>query len=267
MPPIRPMSAVERFLERLLERPSARLFGTRVQPVQVQRRIERAMEFGRRVERRLIRVPDRFTVRLPSADLGALDGAGGLPVELASGALEWARRQGYVLATRPRVAILGSETLRSGDIEVEARFSDTADGSSEPDVADLGHTRIFRAPVVRTPRATIIVRERGGREHTIVTDGGPLTIGRASDNTLTLSDERVSRQHARLQARGGVLILTDLDSTNGMRVNGERYTEVALGEGDVVEVGNTTLTIVTVDDGLADGSADAPADAPRGEED
>ena len=42
-----PLAAIERFFERLFERPSARLFRTHVQPVQIQRRIERAMETGR----------------------------------------------------------------------------------------------------------------------------------------------------------------------------------------------------------------------------
>ncbi len=214
------------------------------------------MELGRRAERSLVRVPDRFTVRLPSADLAALDRVGTLPVELASGALEWARRKGYVLAARPHVAILGSETLRPGDIEVEAHFSEFAGAQIGPAAGDLGETRVFRAPVVRAPRATIAVREPGGRERTIVTDGGPLTIGRGHSNTLDLTDDRVSRQHARLQARGGVLVITDLDSTNGLRVNGARQTDVALGEGDVVEVGNTTLTIIAVDDGLSGVAAD-----------
>ena len=39
-----PLTAVERFFERLFERPSARLFRARLQPIQIQHRIERAME-------------------------------------------------------------------------------------------------------------------------------------------------------------------------------------------------------------------------------
>ena len=39
-----PLAAIERFFERLLERPSARLFRARLQPVQLQRRIERAKQ-------------------------------------------------------------------------------------------------------------------------------------------------------------------------------------------------------------------------------
>ena len=256
MRPIRPMSAVERFFERLFERPSARLFSTRVQPVQVQRRIERAMEHGRIVDAGRTRVPDRFTVRLRRADIASLDRVAELPTELASGALEWARHRAYTLAARPSVAILADDALRSGDIEVEARFSDLKAGPALEIAEELGRTRVFAVPVVRAPRATLEVREPGGRARTIVADGGPLTIGRAPDNVLMLVDSRASRRHARLQARDGVLVLTDLDSTNGTRVNGARIREVVVGEGDVLEIGASMITVLAVDD-------DYPADSPR----
>ena len=55
-------SGLERMLERLLERPSARLFGTRLQPIQIQRRIERAMERERQMRGQRVMVPDRFCV-------------------------------------------------------------------------------------------------------------------------------------------------------------------------------------------------------------
>ena len=48
----------------------------------------------------------------------------------------------------------------------------------------------------------------------------PLTIGREEGNVLRLNDERVSRFHAKVQQDGSDLILTDLESTNGTRVNG-----------------------------------------------
>ncbi len=261
MRPIRPMSAVERFFERLFERPSARLFGTRVQPVQLQRRIERAMEHGRVVDGGRTRVPDRFTVRLRRADLASLDPAAELPVDLASGALEWARRRAYTLAARPRVAILADDTLRPGDIEVEARYSDLGSGPNLDSAHEVSRTRVFAAPIVRAPHATLAVQEPGGRARTIIADGGPLTIGRTPDNALVLVDSRASRRHARLQAREGVLVLTDLDSTNGTRVNGARIREVVVGEGDVVEIGASTITVVAVDDGYP---ADPPGIEPPG---
>jgi pSer/pThr/pTyr-binding forkhead associated (FHA) protein len=58
-----------------------------------------------------------------------------------------------------------------------------------------------------------------------------------------LRDSRVSRRHARLAARDGVLVLTDLGSTNGTRVNGHRITEVVLGEGDRIAIGETVMVV------------------------
>src|SRR5512132_48405 len=107
---MRPLSAVERFFERLFERPSARLFRAQLHPVQVLRAVERAMERGRRVEAGRTVVPDRFTVRLHPTDLAGLAPADDLPVELASGALAFARRHGYSLVGRPRVAVIADRS-------------------------------------------------------------------------------------------------------------------------------------------------------------
>ena len=64
-----PFAAIERFFERLFERPSARLFRARLQPVQLQRRIERAMEAERLATADRTLVPNRFVVHLNPDDL------------------------------------------------------------------------------------------------------------------------------------------------------------------------------------------------------
>jgi pSer/pThr/pTyr-binding forkhead associated (FHA) protein len=77
--------------------------------------------------------------------------------------------------------------------------------------------------------------------------GGPqLTIGRANDNGIVLTDGRVSRHHGRLMARHGVLVYTDLGSTNGTRVNGVRVDEIVLGVGDRLLLGDTVLVVETL---------------------
>lgn len=240
------MSAVERFLERLLERPSARLFRTRVQPVQLHGKVERAMEHGKVSGRDGFRAPDRFTIRLRPQDLARLDDPAELAVDLASQALDWARRRGYALQARPRVALVGDNHLRPGDIEVDARFSGP-EAHADQTPEDPSRTAVFQAPTVKAPQVTIDVREPTGRRRMVLAGGVPLTIGRASDNALALDDDRVSRHHARLQGRAGLLVLTDLDSTNGTRVNGGSIREVAVGDGDVIEIGDCVLTVLSTD--------------------
>lgn len=237
------MSRVERFFERLVERPSARLFKARLQPLQILRRIERAMDAERGAEGQSSLVPDRFTVRLHPEDLAALLPADEVAADLASGALTFARAHGYALRDRPRVTLRPDPRRRLGEVEIDTAVSPLADPVTEHG-ADAG-TRVFQVPVVRAPAVSLEVHEPGRAARRVSMNGAPMRIGRAPECELVLKDNRVSRRHARLAARDGVLVLTDLGSTNGTRVNGHRVSEVVLGAGDRVLVGDTSVVVGT----------------------
>ena len=238
------MSRVERFIERLVERPSARLFGTQLQPIQILRRIERAMEAGRDADGKRGLVPDRYVVRLHPDDLATLVPPEAVAGELASGALSFARARGYSLRDRPRVTLQPEEGLRTGEVEVDAEVSPLAEPvpAGALDVPDSG-TRVYEVPIVRAPEIVIQVREPNRSARRVPLTGAPIRIGRAPECELVLKDSRVSRRHARLHARDGVLVLTDLGSTNGTRVNDHRVTEVVLGAGDRILIGDTQMVV------------------------
>src|SRR6202165_5339713 len=69
----------------------------------------------------------------------------------------------------------------------------------------------------------------------------PVTIGREEGNLLRLNDERVSRFHAKVQVDSDDFIITDLESTNGTRVNGTVVQIRRLRFGDRVCVGRSLL--------------------------
>ena len=69
----------------------------------------------------------------------------------------------------------------------------------------------------------------------------PVTIGREEGNVLRLNDERVSRFHAKVQVDTEDIILTDLESTNGTRVNGTVVQIRRLRHGDRLGVGRSLL--------------------------
>lgn len=69
----------------------------------------------------------------------------------------------------------------------------------------------------------------------------PVNIGREEDNHIRLNDERVSRFHAKIQEDEGRIILTDLESTNGTRVNGHAVKMRVLQLGDQVLIGRCLL--------------------------
>ena len=277
-----PFAAIERFFERLFERPSARLFRARLQPVQLQRRIERAMEAERLATADRTLVPNRFVVHLNPVDLeGFGDMTASLASELADGALVFARARRYTLVDRPRVTLYADPNVERTDIRVTARFADPIAGQQRP--ADIhgdqgdepngdaaataprasadrnsaggqrtigvrSDTMVFTVPRPSAPSAKLRIIARDGGELVHEFDGSGLTIGRAVDNDLVLPDSRVSRHHARIVGRRGTLVYADLGSTNGSRVNGVQVGELVLGAGDRIELGDTVIVVEVAGD-------------------
>ena len=75
----------------------------------------------------------------------------------------------------------------------------------------------------------------------------PITIGREEGNSVQLNDERISRFHLKIQEDQDKLVLTDLESTNGTRVNGEQTQLRILRYGDVIALGRSVLLFGTRD--------------------
>jgi hypothetical protein len=69
----------------------------------------------------------------------------------------------------------------------------------------------------------------------------PVTIGREEGNLVQLNDERISRFHLKIQEDGDRLVLTDLESTNGTKVNGETVQLWILRPGDLISLGRSML--------------------------
>lgn len=69
----------------------------------------------------------------------------------------------------------------------------------------------------------------------------PVTIGREEGNVVQLNDERVSRFHLKIQEDQDNLVLTDLESTNGTKVNGEDVQLRILRHGDMIAVGRSVI--------------------------
>lgn len=82
----------------------------------------------------------------------------------------------------------------------------------------------------------------------LVEVGTRLTIGRAPPADMVLDEEGVSRQHARVDYVAGVVRVTDLNSSNGLRVAGRRVKIHPLRDGERLRLGDAVLTLVHFDD-------------------
>lgn len=99
-------------------------------------------------------------------------------------------------------------------------------------------TMDFAAP------AQLIVASPQGRGRVVALVRATTRIGRDTGNDLVLESDLVSRRHAVLRIEGSVVVLEDLDSTNGTWVNGARVRRRVLANHDEVELGECVLRLV-----------------------
>jgi len=207
----------EERLERLVEGTLAKPFRSNLQPVEIGRRLTREMDLHRRVGVRGLIAPNAFAVTLAPADVERFSNfIDALSRELSDAAREHAKNEGYLFVGPVEVEIFEGSSLKAGRFTVEAEVREDADGG-------------FLAELVLTD----------GRRVQIGTE--PLVIGRLPECGVVLADSNVSRRHAELRRSGDSVVLTDLGSTNGTRVNGAPIRERVLVSGDEVSVGSTRL--------------------------
>lgn len=88
----------------------------------------------------------------------------------------------------------------------------------------------------------IQLRAQGADERFLVPEEG-LYIGRGSEGDIVLADPMVSRRHAHVWRGVDGLRVQDLDSRNGIEINGQRVAEGKLDEGDTLVIGGTLFRI------------------------
>ena len=93
--------------------------------------------------------------------------------------------------------------------------------------------------------AILVITRGNSTGRRIVISSWPATIGRDVTNLVSLDDERVSRNHARIKKRDRLYVIEDLQSKNGTYVNGDKVANTTLQSGDKVLIGDTELTFMT----------------------
>jgi pSer/pThr/pTyr-binding forkhead associated (FHA) protein len=78
------------------------------------------------------------------------------------------------------------------------------------------------------------------------------TVGRASTNDIVIDNEQVSRLHAVLVTEGPSVTVRDLDSRNGVQVNGVKVASQQLAHGDTLSIGNCQMRFLASDQDLSE---------------
>ena len=95
--------------------------------------------------------------------------------------------------------------------------------------------------------AVLVVKFEGSVLQNVPVLRGPITIGRAPDNSIAIDNVSISTHHARIEVQQGRLILSDLGSLNGTFVNSQRVKSTTLKDGDVISIGKHSIYVDEMD--------------------
>ncbi|HEY8806633.1 MAG TPA: DUF3662 and FHA domain-containing protein [Candidatus Limnocylindria bacterium] len=248
------LERLEAMASRVIEGWSARLFRARLQPVQIAKRVIRAMEAHQTVSVAKTFVPNSYVVSLAPVDYAQFEQyKRSLERDLAEAVLGAARDRSFTLLAYPTVEIEEDDGVSPGDLRVACALVD-ASGEEVPANArdrlggiETGHTMILDRDALlatkpRAPQGAIVSRE-GSVKREVPLTAEPITVGRDPKNDIVLDDRRVSRRHAEVRLRLGRYTLYDLQSTNGTFVNGRRIAEMVLSDDDRITIGGAELVV------------------------
>jgi pSer/pThr/pTyr-binding forkhead associated (FHA) protein len=84
------------------------------------------------------------------------------------------------------------------------------------------------------------------KDGSIIPIRSDVTIGRKDDNSIVLSDQHVSGNHAKIVVRNNLLFIEDLNSTNGIYLNGNKINgKVKLSNKDEIKIGTAVFKILS----------------------
>ena len=248
------LRAIEQKIEALFEGVFGRAFRTNVQPVELARKLAKEMDDGKSVSVSRVYVPNEYTIYLAPDDRSQFEGyEASLVDELQQYLAEHARREQYALLSQPVVKFETDDDLDVGEFGTATRMVQDGRGRGEelelPESAP-GATMIYKPRQQPTTQAASA--EELGVEPEIVTlsvDGRKVevtkrrtVIGRSKDCDVQIDDPGASRRHAELRQEGTAYWIVDLDSTNGLEVNGLRTQRAKLDHGDKITIGSTEIS-------------------------
>lgn len=146
---------------------------------------------------------------------------------------------------RPAADLVDSTTT----FALPSHQGDTPAPAGEPDAAyeapegleDLDPESKAAVDALPGGSAMLVVQRGPNAGSRFLLDADMVTAGRHPDSDVFLDDVTVSRRHAEFRRSGEVFVVRDVGSLNGTYVNRDRVDEVALANGDEVQVGKYRL--------------------------
>jgi hypothetical protein len=218
----------ERGLERTVNGAFAKTFRSGVQPLEITSALRRELDTKAAVvSRERILVPNEFVVHLAPPDFSRMNDIGQpLIDELTTLVQQHAVAQNYSFSGPVTITLRQDGTLSTGILQVEST-------TVRRDVVWSG------------------VLDIGSQRHHLKI--GRTVIGRGSDADITIADTGTSRKHVEVIWDGKHAQATDLGSTNGSKLNGQKFDRAIVEPDSTIEIGRTRMVFRVVPE--SDGGA------------
>ena len=244
-------------MQRMVEGPFARIFPSRLEPVEIMRKLERAMEENTLLQsegRRL--APNAYDIYVGIKDHQQLSADQATFIrDWQNNLVDFARHRHYTLRTMPVIRLHAESSLPTGVMRIEASLSEQGagggmatqalsaeqlaqlraqmpKGQSLPGIPDgnlagnqtgqgsYGNPTTMPPNAVQVPPARLTIQLPQGGQQVYPIEKSIINIGRQLQNDIIVEDKRVSRYHAQIKYQpDGHFVIFDLGSTNGITIN------------------------------------------------
>lgn len=252
------LKGMERFFERHIEGFFRHYFIAEIQPVEIGKRLVRAMEENLQISVTKTYAPNQYWIYLRPNDLERMQALNiSLTEELAQYILKQAQQRELYVEGEPIIELQADADLSTGEIRIHAGFINVQIDQDLQNQQDLkmDGTLVFDRlqdlvmPFARhkaVPCTRLQVKEGIDLGKTWELGNTRMYLGRRETNEIPLGDMNASRVHAYIQLDEGYYVLHDAKSLNGTYVNGERITRKVLQTGDHIKIGHTILVYEVV---------------------
>ncbi|KAA1380383.1 FhaA domain-containing protein [Aeromicrobium fastidiosum] len=213
----------------------ARAFRSAVQPVEIAAALQREVDNSAHIlSRERMLVPNDFTVELSPPDFDRLNPfSTTLADELETLVKEHVTEQRYTMAGQFEIAFKQVNDLSTGRFRVRSKTTAS--------VTPVAGQRMTETAV----RSSNVVIEVNGMKHPLSPPG--VVIGRGNEADLKIDDPGISRRHAQIKIHQSgaetTVTIVDLESTNGVVLNGHRVSTAVVADGSEIRLGNTVIII------------------------
>ncbi|NRQ49062.1 FhaA domain-containing protein [Aeromicrobium stalagmiti] len=217
----------------------ARAFRSAVQPVEIAAALQREVDNSAHIlSRERMLVPNDFTVELSPPDFDRLNPfSSTLSDELATLVKEHVVEQRYTMAGPLEISFKKTGELSTGRFRVRSRTNAA--------VTPVAGQRMTETAV----RSSNVILEVNGMRHPL--DAPGVVIGRGNEADLKIDDPGISRRHAQIKIHQSgaetTVTVVDLDSTNGVVLNGHKVATGVVSNGSEIRLGNTVIVIRTIE--------------------